>query len=79
MNAKHSPQTFSTEFPTLSPEEVRRIIQDAERMRAEHLAGLLRSAARGVARLARAMLKPPAIPHADAAAHDPFRPQPRLN
>ncbi len=91
MNNEDAPRSPRTEFPRVSHAETRRLVREAERMRAEHLAGFVRSAGHGIARLARALMiaRPlegrlhhglaPATPHPDAATHDPFRPQPRLN
>ena len=78
VNANNTPETFRTKIPRLSHAEIQRIVRDAERMRAEHMSGLLRSAARGIARLARAAVKPQAI-HRNTVAHVPFRPLPRYS
>jgi hypothetical protein len=48
------------ELRPLSHAEVARIVRQAELMRAEHVAGLFRSLARGAARLARALAARPA-------------------
>jgi hypothetical protein len=56
MRTENTPETFSTELPTVSPAEIARIIKDAPRMRAEAQAALLRSAGRGIARLVRALV-----------------------
>lgn len=56
MSTKHSSEAFMTELPKISHADIDRIVSDAERMRAEHLAGLLRSVGRGIARLAHAAL-----------------------
>ena len=47
------------ELRPLSHGEVARIVRRAEPMRAEHVAGLFRSLARGTARLARALAARP--------------------
>ncbi len=52
MSTTPTPATFAAELPTRA--EIARIIKDAERMRAEALAELLRSAGRGIVRLGRA-------------------------
>ena len=56
MRPKNTPETFIPELRTLSSAEIARIIKDAERMRAEAQAELLRSAGRGIARLGRALV-----------------------
>lgn len=73
MNAKNAPETFQTR---ISHADMRRLVAEAERMRAEHIAGLLRSVGCGIARLARAVVKPRAVTD---QRHEPFRPQPRYN
>jgi hypothetical protein len=54
MSTQHTREALETELPQISPAEVARLIRQAELMRAEYIAGLLRSAGRGVARSARA-------------------------
>jgi hypothetical protein len=62
MRTRNSQETFSTELRTVSHAEIARIIEGAQRMRAEAQAELLRSAGRGIARLARALVKLLATP-----------------
>ena len=56
MSTKHTSEVFRTELPKISPAEVARLIRQAELRRAEYIAGLLRSAGRGVAHSARTAL-----------------------
>lgn len=56
MSTKHTSKVFRTELPRISHAEVARLIRQAELMRAEYIAGLLRSAGRGVVHSARAAL-----------------------
>ena len=56
MRTENTPETLSTELPKVSPAEIARIVEDAQRMRAEAQAALLRSAGRGIARLVRALV-----------------------
>jgi hypothetical protein len=56
MSTKHTGEVLGAELPKISPAEVARLIRQAELMRAEHIARLLRSAGRGVARSASAAL-----------------------
>jgi hypothetical protein len=58
MHPENTPQTFSTELPTLSRAEIAHFVKQGERMRAEAQAELLRSAGRGIARLSRAVSRP---------------------
>ena len=62
MRTENTKETFSAELPTVSSAEIARIIKDARRMRAETQAELLRSAGRGIARLARALVTRLATP-----------------
>jgi hypothetical protein len=62
MRTENNPKTFGPELRTVSPAEIARIIEDAERMRAEAVTALLRSAGRSIAGLGRALttqLAPP--------------------
>ena len=52
MSTTPTPATFAAELPSRA--EIARIVKDAERMRAEASAELLRSAGRGIVRLGRA-------------------------
>jgi hypothetical protein len=56
MSTKPTSDVLGTELPQISHAEVARLIRQAERMRAEHIAGLLRAAGRGVAHSARTAL-----------------------
>ena len=56
MSTKHTGEVFGTELPRISHAEVARLIRQAELMRAEYIAGLLRAAGRGIARLVRALV-----------------------
>ena len=56
MSTQPTGEVFRTELPRISHAEVARLIRQAELMRAEYIAGLLRSAGRGVAHAARAAL-----------------------
>jgi hypothetical protein len=56
MSTKHTREVLGTELPQISHAEVARLIRQAELMRAEYIAGLLRAAGRGVAHSARAAL-----------------------
>jgi hypothetical protein len=58
MRTENTPETFSTELPTLSRAEIAHFVKQGERMRAEAQAELLRSAGRGIARLSRAVSRP---------------------
>jgi hypothetical protein len=58
MRTENTPETFSTELPTLSRAEIAHFVKQGERMRAEAQAELLRSAGRGIARLSRAVTQP---------------------
>jgi hypothetical protein len=58
MRTENTPETFRTELPTISRAEIAQIIKDAQRMRAEAQAELLRAAGRGIARLSRAITRP---------------------
>jgi hypothetical protein len=58
MRTENIAETFSAALPTLSPAEIARIIDDAQRMRAEAQVALLRAAGRGIARLGRALVAP---------------------
>jgi hypothetical protein len=64
MSTKPSGEVSRTELRPLSHGEITRIVRQAERMRAEHIAWLFRSLARGVARgtacLARVLAARPA-------------------
>jgi hypothetical protein len=62
MRTENTPETLSTELPKVSPAEIARIVEDAQRMRAETQAALLRSAGRGIARLVRALVTRLATP-----------------
>ena len=62
MRTENTEGTFGAELPTVSSAEIARIIQDARLMRAETQAALLRSASRGIARLARALVTRLAAP-----------------
>ena len=53
--------SFGTELRMPSSAEIARIVKDAQRMRAEAQAGLLRSAGRGITRLGRAIGRPLAL------------------
>ena len=55
MSTKPSGEASRTELRPISHAEVARIVRQAELMRAEHIAWLFCSLARGVARLARAL------------------------
>jgi hypothetical protein len=55
MRTENTPEIF-TELWTGSPAEIARIIKEARRMRGEVQDELLRSAGRGIARLARAIV-----------------------
>jgi hypothetical protein len=55
-----SGEASRTELRPLSHAEFARIVRQAELMRAEHVAGLFRSLARGIARLTRALAVRPA-------------------
>ncbi len=57
MSTTPTPATFAAELPSRA--EIARIIKDAERMRAEASAELLRSAGRGIVRLGRAAVALP--------------------
>ena len=57
MSTTPTPVTFAAELPSRA--EIARIIRDAERMRAEASAELLRSAGRGITRLGRAAVALP--------------------
>lgn len=56
MSIKHTSDVFRTGLPKISHDEVARLISEAERMRAEHVAGLFRSAGRRLAHFAQATL-----------------------
>ena len=60
MGTKPSGEAPRTELRPTSHGEVARVVRQAELMRAEHVAWLFRSLARGVARLARALAARPA-------------------
>jgi hypothetical protein len=55
MRPKNTPETFIPELRAVSSAEIARIIQDAQWMRAEAVAELLRSAGRFIARPGRAL------------------------
>ena len=55
MRTENTPETFGFEPRMPSRAETARIVRDAQRMRAEAQAELLRSAGRGIARLGRAL------------------------
>ena len=57
MSTTPTPATFAAELPSRA--EIARIVKDAERMRAEASAELLRSAGRGIVRLGRAAVALP--------------------
>jgi hypothetical protein len=75
MSTQPTGEVSTTELPEISPAEVARRIREAERLRAEYIAGLLRAAGRGLARLGRAAVasgltrprSPASRPRADAA------------
>ena len=68
MRPENTPETLGTELPTVSPAEIARFVKQAQRMRAEAQAELLRSAGRGIARLGRALVALLAAPRPPRAA-----------